>query len=119
MFDSFLTSSSFCTKSVKMSEALDANIAMWKMKQLVKSLHSARGAGEFSLTSPRDSRILTEALRWDVGTSMISLIIPPRVQISQITNMLTQEYGTGQSRVSFLVLIIPPSPHASPRRTAS
>lgn len=58
-----------------MSEALDANIAVWKIKQLVKSLQAARGA----------------------GTSMISLIIPPRAQISQITGMLTQEYGTGTS----------------------
>lgn len=59
------------------SEALDANIAVWKLKQLVKGLQAARGA----------------------GTSMISLIIPPRAQISQITNMLTQEYGTGQFKL--------------------
>jgi peptide chain release factor subunit 1 len=55
-------------------EIAEQNIAVWKMKKLVASLKAARGA----------------------GTSMISLIIPPRSQISQATNMLTIEYGTGK-----------------------
>lgn len=45
-----------------MSEALDANIAMWKMKQLVKSLQSARGAGEFFNHFPELDSILTDAI---------------------------------------------------------
>lgn len=42
------------------------------------------------------------------GTSMISLIIPPKGQISQIQNMLTQEYGTAsniKSRVNRLSVL--------------
>ncbi|KAK0538462.1 translation termination factor eRF1 [Tilletia horrida] len=64
----------------------DANIQIWKVKKLVKSLDAARGA----------------------GTSMISLILPPRSQLSQATNMLTQEYGTAsniKSRVNRLSVL--------------
>ncbi|GAA5974789.1 hypothetical protein JCM11641_007264 [Rhodosporidiobolus odoratus] len=64
----------------------DANIAVWKMKKLVQSLQAARGA----------------------GTSMISLIAPPRSQISQLQGMLTQEYGTAsniKSRVNRLSVL--------------
>ncbi|KAG9047606.1 Polypeptide release factor (eRF1) in translation termination [Tulasnella sp. UAMH 9824] len=64
----------------------EQNIQMWKVKKLIKSLNAARGA----------------------GTSMISLIIPPRAQISQIQNMLTQEYGTAsniKSRVNRLSVL--------------
>ncbi|GAA5968881.1 hypothetical protein JCM8115_006481 [Rhodotorula mucilaginosa] len=64
----------------------DANIAVWKMKKLVQSLQAARGA----------------------GTSMISLIAPPRSQISQLQSMLTQEYGTAsniKSRVNRLSVL--------------
>ncbi|KDN45952.1 putative eukaryotic translational release factor 1 [Tilletiaria anomala UBC 951] len=57
------------------NDAAEANIQMWKVKKLVQSLDKARGA----------------------GTSMISLILPPRSQISQATNMLTQEYGTASN----------------------
>lgn len=67
------------------SEA-DQNIQIWKIKKLIKSLDSARGA----------------------GTSMISLILPPRSQISQASNMLTQEYGTAsniKSRVNRLSVL--------------
>ncbi|GAA5919384.1 hypothetical protein JCM1841_005981 [Sporobolomyces salmonicolor] len=56
----------------------DANIAVWKQ--------AARGA----------------------GTSMISLIAPPRSQISQLSSMLTQEYGTAsniKSRVNRLSVL--------------
>ncbi|KAJ8293091.1 Eukaryotic peptide chain release factor subunit 1 [Rhodotorula toruloides] len=64
----------------------EANIAVWKMKKLVQSLQAARGA----------------------GTSMISLIAPPRSQISQLQSMLTQEYGTAsniKSRVNRLSVL--------------
>ncbi|WFD06220.1 translation termination factor eRF1 [Malassezia vespertilionis] len=64
----------------------DTNIKIWKVKKLVKSLDNARGA----------------------GTSMISLILPPRSQISQASNMLTQEYGTAsniKSRVNRLSVL--------------
>ncbi|KAG8899685.1 Polypeptide release factor (eRF1) in translation termination, partial [Tulasnella sp. 403] len=64
----------------------EQNIQMWKVKKLIKSLNAARGA----------------------GTSMISLIIPPKAQISQIQNMLTQEYGTAsniKSRVNRLSVL--------------
>lgn len=64
----------------------EQNIQMWKVKKLIKSLDAARGA----------------------GTSMISLIIPPKDQISRISAMLTQEYGTAsniKSRVNRLSVL--------------
>ncbi|KAH9001588.1 peptide chain release factor eRF/aRF subunit 1 [Lactarius akahatsu] len=64
----------------------EQNIQMWKVKKLIKSLDSARGA----------------------GTSMISLIIPPKDQISRASAMLTQEYGTAsniKSRVNRLSVL--------------
>lgn len=57
-----------------MDEA-EKNIEMWKMKRLVKSLEAARGN----------------------GTSMISLVIPPRDQISRVSKMLADEYGTASN----------------------
>ncbi|KAI5119525.1 hypothetical protein M0805_002547 [Coniferiporia weirii] len=60
---------------MSMPDAAEQNIQMWKMKKLIKSLDSARGA----------------------GTSMISLILPPRDQISRASAMLTQEYGTASN----------------------
>ena len=68
-----------------MSET-DQNIQIWKVKKLIRSLENARGA----------------------GTSMISLILPPKSQLSQATNMLTQEYGTAsniKSRVNRLSVL--------------
>ncbi|KAG6861657.1 Eukaryotic peptide chain release factor subunit 1 [Termitomyces sp. Mi166 len=73
-------------------DVAEQNIQMWKVKKLIKSLDSARGA----------------------GTSMISLIIPPKVcpdkqdQISRVSAMLTQEYGTAsniKSRVNRLSVL--------------
>ncbi|KAF8745004.1 hypothetical protein AX14_012011 [Amanita brunnescens Koide BX004] len=64
----------------------EQNIQMWKIKKLIKSLDAARGA----------------------GTSMISLIIPPKDQISRASAMLTQEYGTAsniKSRVNRLSVL--------------
>lgn len=53
----------------------DKNIEIWKIKKLIKALESARGN----------------------GTSMISLILPPRDQISRATKMLGDEYGTASN----------------------
>ena len=64
----------------------DKNIEMWKIKKLVKKLESARGN----------------------GTSMISLIIPPKTQISQVSKMLAEEQGTAsniKSRVNRLSVL--------------
>ncbi|KAG8970824.1 Polypeptide release factor (eRF1) in translation termination [Tulasnella sp. 419] len=67
-------------------DAAEQNIQMWKVKKLIKSLNTARGA----------------------GTSMISLILPPKSQISAAQAMLTQEYGTAsniKSRVNRLSVL--------------
>lgn len=67
-------------------DAAEQNIQMWKVKKLIKSLDSARGA----------------------GTSMISLILPPKDQVSRASAMLTQEYGTAsniKSRVNRLSVL--------------
>ncbi|KAK3186516.1 translation termination factor eRF1 [Lecanicillium sp. MT-2017a] len=53
----------------------EKNIEIWKIKKLIKSLEAARGN----------------------GTSMISLIIPPKSQVSQIAKMLAEEYGTASN----------------------
>jgi len=64
----------------------DANVEQWKIKKLIKSLEAARGN----------------------GTSMISLIMPPRDQVSRIQKMLGDEYGTAsniKSRVNRLSVL--------------
>eukprot|EP01094_Clydonella_sp_ATCC50884_P026495 TRINITY_DN727_c0_g1_i1.p1 TRINITY_DN727_c0_g1~~TRINITY_DN727_c0_g1_i1.p1 ORF type:complete len:460 (+),score=212.03 TRINITY_DN727_c0_g1_i1:98-1381(+) len=64
----------------------DKNIQMWKIKKLIRSLEIARGN----------------------GTSMISLIIPPKDQISRVAKMLGDEYGTAsniKSRVNRLSVL--------------
>eukprot|EP01110_Echinostelium_bisporum_P005149 TRINITY_DN22662_c0_g1_i1.p1 TRINITY_DN22662_c0_g1~~TRINITY_DN22662_c0_g1_i1.p1 ORF type:complete len:396 (+),score=172.95 TRINITY_DN22662_c0_g1_i1:67-1254(+) len=64
----------------------DKNIEQWKVKKLIKSLEAARGN----------------------GTSMISLIIPPKDQISRVSKMLGDEYGTAsniKSRVNRLSVL--------------
>ncbi|KAJ7970603.1 Eukaryotic peptide chain release factor subunit 1-3 [Quillaja saponaria] len=53
----------------------DRNIELWKLKKSIKELEAAKGN----------------------GTSMISLIIPPNNQISQVTKMLGEEYGTASN----------------------
>ncbi|ORY91148.1 eukaryotic peptide chain release factor subunit 1 [Syncephalastrum racemosum] len=66
--------------------AAEQNIEIWKIKRLIKSLEAARGN----------------------GTSMISLIIPPKSQISQVSKMLADEYGTAsniKSRVNRLSVL--------------
>ncbi|OAF69534.1 hypothetical protein A3Q56_02640 [Intoshia linei] len=69
-----------------MSESSEDNIEMWKMKRMIKKLEMARGN----------------------GTSMISLIIPPRDQITRFSKMLAEEYGTAsniKSRVNRLSVL--------------
>jgi peptide chain release factor subunit 1 len=50
-------------------------IEQWKLKRLIKKLNEAQGN----------------------GTSMISLILPPKKQISDVSNMLIQELGTASN----------------------
>jgi len=50
----------------------DKIIERFKLKKLIKTLEAARG----------------------IGTSVITLLIPPKTQISQVTTMLTNELGT-------------------------
>merc|ERR1712228_234517 len=64
----------------------DAAIEQWKLRRLIKMLTEAKGA----------------------GTSMISLILPPKHDINQTNSMLTQEYGTAsciKSRVNRLSVL--------------
>lgn len=53
----------------------DRNIALWKTKNLIKRLNKARGN----------------------GTSLITLIIPPKDQISRVSKMLADEFGTASN----------------------
>ncbi|KAL5727394.1 Ethylene-responsive transcription factor 13 [Ranunculus cassubicifolius] len=57
------------------SQETDKNIEIWKIKKLIKALEAARGN----------------------GTSMISLIMPPRDQVSRVAKMLGDEYGTASN----------------------
>jgi len=53
----------------------DQTIEIWKVKRLVKNLELAKGN----------------------GTSMISLILPPKTQVSQVQAMLLTEFGTASN----------------------
>lgn len=67
-------------------DSADRNVEIWKIKRLIKSLEAARGN----------------------GTSMISLIIPPKDQISRVAKMLADEFGTAsniKSRVNRLSVL--------------
>ncbi|KAJ3126734.1 Electron transfer flavoprotein alpha-subunit [Nowakowskiella sp. JEL0407] len=57
------------------SNETDQNVETWKIKKLIKSLEAARGN----------------------GTSMISLILPPKDQVSRAVKMLADEYGTASN----------------------
>ncbi|KAG6445562.1 eukaryotic peptide chain release factor subunit 1 [Manduca sexta] len=64
----------------------DQHVEIWKVKKLIKNLEKARGN----------------------GTSMISLIIPPKDQISRVSKMLADELGTAsniKSRVNRLSVL--------------
>jgi len=56
-------------------ENVDQAIEQWKIRRLIKTLQAARGA----------------------GTSMISLIIPPKDDINRVNKMLAEEYSTASS----------------------
>jgi len=65
---------------------VDTAIEQWKIRRLIKQLQAARGN----------------------GTSMISLIIPPKDEISRINKLLAEEYGTAsniKSRVNRLSVL--------------
>ncbi|CAL9738125.1 eukaryotic peptide chain release factor subunit 1 [Monosporozyma servazzii] len=69
-----------------METEAEKNIEIWKIKKLVKKLESARGN----------------------GTSMISIVMPPKDQISIMQKKLTDEYGTAsniKSRVNRLSVL--------------
>eukprot|EP00172_Hildenbrandia_rubra_P004005 Plantae.Rhodophyta-Hildenbrandia_rubra.ctg7338.p1 GENE.Plantae.Rhodophyta-Hildenbrandia_rubra.ctg7338~~Plantae.Rhodophyta-Hildenbrandia_rubra.ctg7338.p1 ORF type:complete len:450 (-),score=101.79 Plantae.Rhodophyta-Hildenbrandia_rubra.ctg7338:2059-3408(-) len=53
----------------------DRAVKVWRIKKLIKGLEAAKGN----------------------GTSMISLIIPPRDQISRVNRLLADEYGTASN----------------------
>jgi peptide chain release factor subunit 1 len=68
------------------NDDLDQQIEIFKVKKLIKNLEAAKGN----------------------GTSMISLILPPGSQISQVNKMLSDEYGTAsniKSRVNRLSVL--------------
>lgn len=72
-------------KEVEQTEE-EKTIEQWKIRKLIKKLEAARGN----------------------GTSMISLILPPKEQVSRITRMLGDEYGTAsciKSRVNRLSVL--------------
>jgi len=62
------------TKADK-GDGVDQAIEQWKVRRLIKQLEGAKGA----------------------GTSMISLIIPPKDDINRINKLLTEEYSTASS----------------------
>lgn len=71
---------------MEQADEAQKNIEIWKVKKLIKSLELAKGN----------------------GTSMISLIIPPKSQISFYQKLLTDEYGTAsniKSRVNRLSVL--------------
>lgn len=64
-----------------LDDSLDQNVELWKIKKLIKSLEACRGN----------------------GTSMISLLIPPKDQIAPVTKKIADELGTAtniKSRVT-------------------
>jgi len=70
----------------KISADTEKAVEQWKIKRLINSLEAARGN----------------------GTSMISLIIPPKDQISRVSKMLGDELGTAsniKSRVNRLSVL--------------
>lgn len=72
--------------SAEQDSNIDTALEQWKLRRLIKTLESAKGA----------------------GTSMISLIIPPKDEISRVNGMLTSEYGTAsciKSRVNRLSVL--------------
>jgi len=68
------------------SDEVDTAIEQWKIRRLIKNLEAAKGN----------------------GTSMISLIVPPKDDISRVNRLLQEEYGTAsniKSRVNRLSVL--------------
>jgi hypothetical protein len=96
--------------SAPQANEAEKNIEIWKVKKLIKRLEAARGN----------------------GTSMISLIIPPKDQVSRAAKMLAEEFvsvryivkwpDTDPIRVlppiSSLASTVSPSFRPSPRRSS-
>ena len=101
----------------KAAENDDKNIEIWKIKKLIKSLEAARGCAHSPSRRPpaRPSPPRRPAARSrraraarSNGTSMISLILPPKDQISRAAKMLADEFGTAsniKSRVNRLSVL--------------
>ena len=67
-------------------DPVEEKLKLWKQKKILIGLQNARGN----------------------GTSMISLILPPKEQISKAVQMLQEEYGTAsniKSRVNRLSVL--------------
>eukprot|EP00884_Botryococcus_braunii_P001701 jgi/Botrbrau1/11531/Bobra.0393s0010.1 len=62
-------------KGVVSQDEAEKQVEIWKIKRLIKALESARGN----------------------GTSMISLIMPPKDQVSRVQKMLADELGTASN----------------------
>ena len=74
------------TSKMSSNDETDQQIEIFKVKKLIKNLEAAKGN----------------------GTSMISLILPPGSQISQVNKMLSDGYGTAsniKSRVNRLSVL--------------
>ncbi|EPQ20087.1 Eukaryotic peptide chain release factor subunit 1 [Myotis brandtii] len=94
--------------------AVDRNVEIWKIKKLIKSLEAAcRESGRRKdrekhrcerntsigclLHKPRPGPRPGRSLQPSNGTSMVSLIIPPKDQISRVAKMLADEFGTASN----------------------
>jgi len=74
------------SKTSKVQTEEERNIEKWRVQKLIQRLELAKGN----------------------GTSMISLIIPPKDQITKVSKMLAEEYGTAsniKSRVNRLSVL--------------
>ena len=77
----------------------DKNVERWKVKKLIKSLEAARGCVKkaFETRSRPQANKGGLPFAFRNGTSMISLIIPPKDQISRVSKMLADEFGTASN----------------------
>lgn len=91
----------------------DRNVEIWKIKKLIKSLEMARGLvehieGDLLCNTFEKASVFLMFWHFRNGTSMISLIIPPKDQISRVSKMLADEFGTAsniKSRVNRLSVL--------------
>ena len=86
----------------------DRNVEIWKIKKLIKSLEAARGLDTTDAITRLHIINNYFVISFRNGTSMISLIIPPKDQISRVSKMLADEFGTAsniKSRVNRLSVL--------------